>query len=245
MLFPHCAAIYKPTPPENPLVEETVKRIIADIQEQQERVFSFYTNSKISAKNWYGESEANILIVGKRSPLKIKIEITHTWGAPILYILIDQMRLEVLSFADKKLYLGNFTPESLSKFFPGFIEPDLIWAVLRGFPNLQRFHRIKSRRANQITLFNEIDKEVQIIDIYADSLLPKLVTFPEKHLEMAFSGFREKGGIIFAEKVKVDHRKDKKGITLKNSDMIFNKTIPEAVFIQKKPPSFETIYLRD
>jgi len=242
ILLSHCATIYQP-PSLRPLSEQDVETILSKIQEQDSRVFSFYTSGRLTIKNWNWKSESNILIVGTRDPFKIKIEVTHPWGRPIVHILIDKTRLEVLSFPDKKLYLGTFTPRALSRFFPGDFDAHLIWAVLRGYPNLRRYHRTISLKSDQISLFNEKEKVVEVVDLYPESLLPKLVSFPEQDITLAFSDFQEDNGIYYARKVRLENVEGKRNLVLKNRKMVFNKTIPEQVFFLEKPPSFGTFYL--
>lgn len=242
ILFPNCSTIFKP-PIQKPLSDHEAAAIISRIQEQEKRVFSFYTYGRVLFEKWNWESESNMLIVATKDPFKIKIEITHPWGQPILHILIDQARLGVLSFSENKLFLGPFTPESLSKFFPGHFDSDLIWTALRGYPNLLRHNRIASLKTNQISLFNNQEKVVEIIDFYPEKLLPRLVSFPEQHIKLTFSDFQEDNGIYYAGEVKVAHSKEKGNLTLKNRKMVFNKTIPKQIFILEKPPAFETFYL--
>ena len=120
------------------------------------------------------------------------------------------------------------------------IEPELIWGVLRGYPDLLDHEKAVSRRSDQIALVNN-DEDVQEINLSSESLLPGLVSFPDKYFELTFSDFRESDGISYAGKVKVTHRKEKKHLILKNKKMVFNRKIPDQIFVLKKPPQF-TIY---
>jgi len=242
MLFPACAAILG-GPAQEPLSDEVVETVTARIQEQGNKVASFYSTGNLLIEEWYRESESHILIVGTKEPFRIKIEVTHPWGQPVLHILIDQTRLKILSFLDKKLFLGTFTPEALSRFFPGNLDSDLIWGALRGYPSLPNHNRIVSLKGNQISLFNEKEKKVEIVDLYPETLLPKLVSFPSKHIKLAFSDFQDEHGIFYARKVKVGHIKGIKNLTLRSRKMVFNKTIPEQIFVLEKPPGFEVSYL--
>lgn len=241
-LAPSCASLYKPSSQET-FRAPTIQAIISRIQEQDRKVSSFYTTGRIWMKDWGWESESNILIVGTKIPLKIKIEITHSWGRPILYALIDDTSLKVLSFTEKRLYIGTLAPETLSKFFPGDFSPDLIWAVLRGYPHLARHNRIASLRANQISLFDGKEKEVEIIDFFPENRFPQRATFPERNLTVSFLGFQEDRGIYYAREVRVNSMKGRRKLLIKNKDMVFNKPIPEEIFILEKPPMFETINL--
>jgi hypothetical protein len=242
ILLPYCATVHKP-PIKEPLGDQTVKDIISAIQEQEDRVFSFYANGRLLAGDWYGQSEANILTAGTKRPFRIKIEITHAWGQPILHILIDQKRLEVLSFKDKTLFLAPFTSEALSEFLPGDIDPEFIWGALRGYPNLVIHDEVRSLSKDQISLFQGKDEAVEVIDLYPESHLPKSVLFPEKQITLAFADFHNDEGIRYSSEVAVSQKGEKRKFTLRDMTFVFNKPIPEEIFIQNKPPTFETHYM--
>jgi hypothetical protein len=242
LLLPSCTTVHKP-PIKEPLGEQTVKNILAAIQEQEDKVFSFYAHGRLLAGNWYGQSEANILTAGTKRPFKIKIEITQEWGQPILHVLIDQKRLEVLSFKDKTLFLAPFTSEALSEFLPGNIDPEFIWGTLRGYPNLIVYDEARSLRKDQISLFHGGDEAVEVIDLDPETHLPKSVLFPDKQITLTFADFQNDEGIRYSREVSESQKGEKRRITLKDMTFVFNKPIPEAIFSQKKPPTFETRYL--
>jgi hypothetical protein len=241
-LIPNCTTVSK-VPIQEPLSEQATKKVITDIREQEEKVQSFYAHGLIASSAWYGQSEANILVAGKKRPFKMKIEITQSWGQPILHILIDQKKLEVLSFKDKTLYHAPFTLDSLSKFLPGTIDPDFVWGTLRGYPNLVSHDIVKSLRKDQISLFHRGGDEVEVIDLYPESQLPRSVQFPDKQITLSFSDFQENGGIYYAREVGVSHKGEKRKLVLKNMKTVFNTSIPEQIFIQNKPPAFKTRHL--
>ena len=81
------------------------------------------------------------------------------------------------------------------------------------------------------------------IDFYPESLFPELATFPEDHVEVAFSKFRENDGVRFAGEVSVNSREGKGSFIIRNKTMVFNRKIPDPVFILKKPPMFEIVDL--
>ena len=242
ILLPHCTTIHKP-PIQEPLSTQTVESIIAAIQEQENKVFSFYAHGRLLAGDWYGQSEANILTAGIKRPFRIKIEITQVWGPPILHILIDQKRLEVLSFKDKTLFLAPFTSEALSAFLPGDIDPEFIWGILRGYPNLVFHEEARSLSKDQISLFHKREEAVEVIDLDPESHLPKSVLFPEKQITLAFADFNDDAGIRYCREVAVSQKGEKRTLTLQDMTFVFNKPIPEEIFSQNKPPSFETRYL--
>lgn len=234
-----CATLYKPLP------DRDVEVILARLQDQERKVFSFYTTGSLSLKDRNWESESHVLIVGNRNPFKIKIEVTHPWGRPIVHILIDEKNLQMLSFAEKRLYLGVFTPQTLSKFLPLELDAHLVWAVLRGYPHLLPYHGTTSMKANQIRLLGQKGRVQEIIDLYPATKLPKTVFFPAKNIGLGFSDFQQIDGIYYARQVKVKETGGKSNLMLRNRKMVFNKTIPKEVFQLVKPPSFRTYDLED
>jgi hypothetical protein len=236
-----CATLYKP--PSPPLSKETVKTILSGIREQDSGVFSCYMNGQLTVKNWVWSADSNILIVGTKDPYRIKIEVTHSWGRPILHVLIDKGILKVLSFEDNRLYISPFTPEALSEFFPGHFDTDLIWAILRGYPNLQTYHRAISLKPDQISLFNVQGEALAVIDFNSESRMPIHVLFPQQDITLEYSDFQKDGGIVYAREIKAKSREKRGNLVIKNKNIAFNKTIPEGIFVLEKPPSFETFYL--
>jgi hypothetical protein len=219
--------------------------LITRMLDQENRVHSFYASGTILVKGWAWKSEAELLIAGTREPLKIKLEITHPWGKPILHILIDKNRLEILSFDEKRVYVGELTAESLSRLsLPGeFCNLNLIWSVLRGYPHIAVYDRISYSDMYRINLFDQEDMDIEIIDLYPENLLPKRVLFPGDSLDIFFSGYKNSDGIDYAEEVTVNNFEGRKDLTIKTRKMVFNKTVPDEIFILEKPPTFETVYM--
>jgi hypothetical protein len=241
-LMPGCATVYR-APAPGPLGHQKALEILSGMRDQDKRVTSFYSLGNLHVKKWYGGSEADILVAGTRGPLRIKIEITHPWGRPILHILIDRNKLRILSFEEKRFYVGPFSTEALSRFLPGDLNADLIWAVLRGYPGLLNHQRMISRKTNQIILLNDRAEEVEIIDLRDEDLSPITVHFPVQGVRLAFEDYRNVGGIRHAGEVRVDQGKEKKGLTLKSKRMVFNRAIPNEIFSLEKPPAFQTVFL--
>jgi hypothetical protein len=219
--------------------------LITRMLDQEKRVHSFYASGTILVKGWAWKSEAELLIAGTREPLKIKLEITHPWGKPILHILIDKSRLEILSFDEKRVYVGELTAESLSRLsLPGeFCNLNLIWSVLRGYPHIAAYDRISYSDMYRINLIDQEDMDIEIIDLYPENLLPKKALFPGDSLDIFFSGYKNNDGIDYAEEVTVNNFEGRKDLTIKTRKMVFNKPVPDEIFILEKPGTFETVYM--
>lgn len=242
ILFSGCA-VFHPPAVRNALSLHELTTILSMIQDQEDRVFSFYSSGTLLVQQWSWESEADILIAGIKKPLKLKIEITHPWGQPLLHILIDKDRLEILSYQENRLYQGTFSPEILSRFFPVGLDPELIWAVLRGYPHLIKHHRMTSPDAHSISLLNENDRDIEVIGFHPESFLPKTVLFPDQYIDLIYLGFQESEGIYYAKEVRVRSTKNNRKLILKKRAMVFNSIIPKQIFTMRKPTMFETVDL--
>jgi hypothetical protein len=206
---------------------------------QAETVSSFYGTGRLSVKDWYWESEANHLVIGTRDPLRLRLEINHLWGHPILHILIEEESLQVLSFRDNTLYVGTYSPERLSRFIPGSLEIPLIWAALRGYPHVIPPFEMKGSGGNQITLWKE-NRASGAIYLQPEAQTPKRIDIYETFGTVSFSSFQENDGICYAGEVKIENIQGKKDLVLKNSRMVFNRTFPQGIFRMEKPPDFKT-----
>jgi hypothetical protein len=239
-------AILRPPSPETPFTPHDAEVITADMYDQGNKVSSFYTSGTVMMKDWKWESEADILIAGNRDPLKIKIEITHSWGKPILHILMEDHRLEILSFTEEKFYSGDLTSDALSVFFPGrHLDPSLIWAVLRGYPPLMAHENIEIPEMNTIRLTDRKGDVVEIIEIDPESRQPVRVDCPDQKLSLTFSGFKNHNGIDYAGEIKVKGLEGGKDLILQNRKMVFNRRIPDQIFHLEMIPGFETVFLKE
>ena len=232
-----CALLYK-LPPQPPLSPEDVTRALSLIREQDDKVRSFFTNGRLQVKEGIWEQEALALVAATRNPERIKIEITHPWGQPIVHLLIDGRAFSVLSFDKRKIYTGEVTPESLSKVFSGRFDHEVIWGVLRGYPTLKPFRDAVSQAGNQISLFDPNGKEIQKMDLEPEHFQPVSVIYPDMEMKLEFSEFQENQGIIYGRRTKVIHSKG--SLTLTHEKAVFNNPIPDPIFVLESPPGFTT-----
>ena len=221
---------------------QEVSSIIEELRIQEDKVNSFYSTGSVTVKDWKSELDAISLIVGEKEPFRLKIEITHSWGRPVLHILIDKEIIEILSFEEEKFYRGRNKPGVLSEFLSD-IDPQLIWTVSRGYPPILEHQRVISPGRNRISLLDKLEKGVETIYFDPETLRPSLVSFPSFNMEVKFLGLTEDKGIHYAQMVVVDSHTSKKTLVLKNSRIVFNKSIPDEIFSIKCPPMFKIVDL--
>ena len=226
---------------KKPLSDQELGNVLSLLKSQEEAAATFFTTGQMVVKDWYWDQEANTLMAGTRIPLRLRMEITHGWGQPILHLLVVGKTFKALSYGERKLYIGDLTPGALSKFFPADLDADLIWEVLRGFPKRRPDGRVESRKADQVSFLNRNGAEVEILELEPESGLPKTLSFPERQVGISYADFQQEGGILYAKEVRVKQLEGTRNLTLKNGKMIFNKPIPEEIFRMEIPPGFETV----
>ena len=191
------------------------------------------------------ESDTKVLIVATRHPSKIKIEITHTWGRPLLHILINGSNLDILSFTDKRLYSGQLGNPGLTRLIPVPLSPELVWTLARAYPVLLNHNRALSVNGNQITFLDQRGDKIQVVDLYPESDLPHRVSFCKQNAEMIFSDFQNNDSIRYAKEIEMNSPNENARLALEIRQITFNKPVPDAIFQLETPRDFEVVPLRN
>lgn len=234
-----CCAPASIQQPFRPFAHLKIADLISMGREQERRVHTIFSTRHLTIKRHGSYTELNVLIAGVRDSEKIKFEITHPWGRPVLHILINKKSFQILSFRDKRYYsgrLGSFDP---SGFFPGRLDPDQIWTLVRAYPIIRKHHSVISLKENQIALLSTNNEKVQVIDFHPKTTLPCLMSFSGQDVKVSFSNFQNENGIYYARKVGLNDPRTDSELTFDLKQMVFNKAIPEKVFEQEKPADFE------
>ena len=243
LLLLSCCARVALIPPSPPLDHQAIAGIISTCKEQGAAVRTLFSSGTLTLDINSSESDVTVLIVAIRDPSKIKIEITHPWGRPLLHILIRGSSLEILSFTDKRLYSGRLGTHDLSKLIPVPLSPELLWTLARAYPVLLKYKRLLSLKGNQLTLLDQRGDKIQVIDLYPESNLPHSVAFCQQNAEMTFADFQNNGGIRYAKEIGLNSPDDNTRLALEIRKMTFNKPVPEAIFRLETPLDFESVPL--
>jgi len=242
LLGPGCAGVERLFEP--PLDPTSVAALVEDLQTQNAGVQTFFSSGRLWVKGRHGEEgEANVFSAAIQNEGRIKLEITHPWGQPLVHILVDGTDFRLLSFNERKLYVGAFTDEALSTFFPEAMDRTLIWDLLRAYPVLEPPYRARSDRANRISLMSEEGVEREIVAFDRESRRPTELILPRQNIKLVFSDFQESEGIQYAGETSLVHILGGKRLTHRIEKMVFNRVIPDQVFTLQAPPGFETVPL--
>ena len=233
-----CAALRPAAPPLG--VPETA-RVLDRLKVQADRVHTFYSMGTVVLKHGFVEAqEARILVVGTRDPFRIKVEITHPWGRPLLHVLVRGDRLEALSFQEARRYTGPATPETLGRFLPS--PPDLqsVWSLLRAYPAPPNKGTAVSEPGPRIVWREASGEAIRVLGIRVETLDPERMVFPESRLQVIFGDLQETGGVRYAREVRYLPEKERREVVIRNERMVFNQEIPKAIFELRTPQTFRT-----
>jgi hypothetical protein len=237
-----CASLYRPSTLEQ-ISADAAEGIISDMEGQGKGVGSFYAIGTVSIRGKIIASGAEILSAGIRDPFTMKIEITHSWGSPLLHVLIKDGILQVLSFQDQVLYRGVFTPETLSRFLSGFtLDEAMIWAILSGRPPIAGHDAVLPGRGT-INLTDSSGITLETIYLPVKTHLPQRVSFPRQSMEAAFSDFKEEEGTSYAAQVDLTGKKLQGDLSLKIKKLSLNTSIPDQIFTMESPAAYKTVDL--
>ena len=244
LLLLSCCARIAITPPSPPLDHQAITGIISAFKEQWVAVSTLFSSGTLTLDIKGSESDATVLIVATRDPSKIKIEITHPWGRPLLHILIKGSSLQILSFTDKRLYSGQIGTHDLSRLIPVPLSPELLWTLSRAYPVLLNHNRALSLKGNQITLLDQREDKIQVVDLYPESDLPHRVSFCQQNAEVIFSDFQNNDAILYAKEIEMNSPEENARLALEIRQITFNKPVPDAIFRLETPLDFEVVPLR-
>jgi hypothetical protein len=216
-----------------------VARLIRLFTEQQGRVSVFFASGSLAFEQEDREQKADLLVFANRIPFRVKLELTHAWGRPLFHLLLEGTRIQILSFSEKRLYVGHLSALDRWAFMPRAMTPDHLWPMLRAYPSLRSHHRAASFQGHRISLLDSEGRALQVIDVYPDTDLPHRVTFPEQSLSLTYSRYQQEEGIRYAREVRARDRKTETALVLKLKQVVFNQTPPAPVFSLTVPQEFE------
>jgi hypothetical protein len=242
LLFSSGCAWFAARPPSPPLDRHEIADIVSAFEKQEKAVQFLFWTGTLAFEVQGAQSEAEVLIAARRDPASIRIEITHGWGQPLLHIQINGSRLDVISFSEKRHYQGRLGMPWILKQVPFPLNPNLIWSLARAYPVLPPYRHAQSMKEKQLTLMDEQDAAIQMIDLYPDGH-PHRVRICRQGAVLSFYDYQDQGGILYAKEIQLADRENNTVLTLDIRQMTFNRPVPEALFRQDAPPGFEVVQL--
>jgi len=233
-----CAPL-RTLPPAKPISQDQAHHLIKQMRVYADEVFSFVGVGKLLFREGVGETDMNLLAVGQR-PSRVRFELTHTWGKPLLYLVADKQNTSVLSFVEHTFYSGPSSGLQRGLFFPFELDLDTAWVILSGRIPILPHCRVESLRPNEITLFDGRGEPVERL-IFAPGLsLPSSIHLSRQELTVALSQFKEGSMGPYPSKV-IIAQGDERQLEIRYTSLEFNRSIPEELFRLNPPPDVRII----
>ena len=232
-------------PSAKPFSQKESDRLISNLQDQEGKITSFQGIGKLMLKNGEEEIETNLFAVGS-NPYKIRLEITHPWGKPLLYIVANEKSISVLSLTDKKFFKGPPHSFNMKQFFLYGLDLDLVWKIFSGsVPILSKYGGTMSLKPHEISLYNKQGEVMEAISFSSKTLLPRSIYFPKKGFTIILSEFDQGDLGLHPLKIKVLKENEDQLVVIRYKSLTLNKAVPEEIFQLNPPPSFEIVNLND
>ncbi len=181
----------------------------------------------------------NLLAVGKR-PSSVRLEVTHTWGKPLFYIVADNQNTSVLSFVDHTFYSGPSSHLDTKQFFLFKLDLDAAWVILSGRIPILPHRKVESLRPNEITLFNGQGQAVETITFRSGLSLPASIHLPGQGFTVVLSQSKEGTPEPYPSKISVAQG-DERHLEIRYKSLQINRPVPDEIFHLNPPPDVEII----
>ncbi len=206
---------------------------------QADGVFSFVGIGRLLFKQEEGETEMNLLAVGQR-PSRVRLELTHTWGKPLLYVVVDRQNTSVLSFVEHTFYSGPSSQADTRQFFPFELDLDTAWVLLAGRIPILPHSTVESLGPNELTLVNGQGETVERLTFPSGRLLPRSIHLPGQGFTVGLSRYKEAPSGPYPSKVTIAQG-DERHLEIRYTSLQVNRPIPEEIFRLNPPPDVEII----
>lgn len=224
---------------------QKINAMLSVVEAQVKAADTFYYSGNLHLKNSAGETEFHVLTIADLKAGRLKIEMTHPWGKPLLHLLLAGNSVDLLLFGEKLHYQSQLNCEALERRLPMPLERAVLWTLARAFPVLTPYQTAAGEGEHRLVLQNAHGRTMQILDFCPETTLPGEVRFMKSGARMRFSNFQEQNGIFYARQMGYTDSKEEVEMNVHVERMVFNPGIPEAVFSLNIPSGFPTIVLRD
>jgi hypothetical protein len=240
-----CASI-APFPPGKPFSPQDTAGLISNLRSKEGKILTFQGIGTLNLKQGKETIETCFFTVGSNHS-KIRLEITHPWGKPLLHMVADKSEVSVLSLTDKKFFQGPPHAIDIRQFFLGGMDLDLVWKIFSAsLPLLPAPGGSVSLNPLEISLLDGQGEMVERIHFSSRSLLPRSIYLPKRGLTIMVSEFKH-GDVVGSHPLRIKVLRENKNqvIIIRYRNLIFNKPVPQEIFQLNPPPNFEIIHLNN
>ena len=219
------------THPKSPSISQTKIQLLREgLAVQNRAVQTFVSTGSLEMWDTSQHIPTMFLTVASRNPFRLKVEITHSWGLPLLHILLNGNRVTVVDLYHHRTYhsaLGIDAP-FLDKM--PLLDRALMWSIMRAFPEVKDRGKISWSNKDRALVVKEAGEVTQEIRFDRNLQYPVNVVYPNLEVDVKFSDFTAQGNIVYAKKVKVTHLVRQASMRIKIKKIFFNQALDPKIF---------------
>ncbi len=210
--------------------ESKVRLLKHNLGEQSSAVKNFVSTGTLQVWEPTQRISATFVCVGSRNPFRLKLEITHTWGLPLLQILMYGRAVTVVDLYHHRTYHGQFGNKL--PFFGKIplVNRTLLWSVMRAFPELMRHGAISWSTEDGALVVRQDEEVDQEIRFDGKLHYPVNVLYPRLEVALRFSEFATQGSVVYAKAVEARHLANETSVHIKIKDILFNQDLNPQIF---------------
>ncbi len=232
-------SIFRPAP-RFVLSPQQARKVLREIGDQNSITDTLISSGTIKLKDPSSSSEANFIFVGAKYPIKMKIEITHSWGRPLIHCVLEGQRFRLVDYLKKRVITGSLGNARKMFFLPGHTSIKQIWSIFRGYPEISGHDVYRMPSPSTIALYRK-KEEVQDIVLDPESFNPRMVSYPQLKLTVRYLNFMEFEGYRYARKVVVEEPSSEQKMIILIKKIFFNRSVPSHIFRLDIPEGFESL----
>lgn len=235
-----CSALKQPAEIES-LFRKDAAQILSHLKGRNSNINSFQGVGRIVVNSGTGELNSNLFIAGK-SPQKVRLEISHFWGKPLVHIVIDGKEISVLSLMEKKFFRCHNGFLDIDHVLLSKLHAEFMWDVLAGrLPVSDKAVKAVRSKENEILLLDSDGTILERILFNASHMVAKEIYFPLQQITVILSEFRGMNSGYTPLKIDIIEEGLDRAITIEYKDFEINKQIPDEVFYLAPLAGYEVI----
>ena len=210
--------------------EKKIRELRAQLDFQSGGVKSFITTGRMVISNTTQRIPATFLCVATREPFRLKAEVIHTWGFPLVNILVNGEHVTIDDLYHKRRYQGQLgILGALAHGLPP-LDKNLLWSIMRAYPEVMDRERLSWSHTQQTFIVTNGGNTEQLIPVDSEAAFPSTVIYPHLGLKLRFSGLKSNHGFIYASHVDVSYPEKESEMQITIKEIIFNKEIEPGLF---------------
>lgn len=207
-----------------------IRLLEKNLRSQSALVRNFISTGSLKIRDSSQQIPATFLCVATRDPFRFKMEVTHSWGRPLLNILVRGQRVTVVDLYHNRTYNGQLRNGMPSLAKIPVLDKTLLWSIMRAYAEIMDDAIISSSDEGDELVVKKNGQPIQKIRFDGKMQYPSTVLYPQLHIKVSFSQFIMSDHIAYAKRVNVTHLAHNGSLQIKINQILFNQSLDPGLF---------------